>query len=240
MQALDVQTGRSARNSPAPEKTKKSTKIPDPPILTDGKEPKFEDWLLRIKDKLAANEDHYPTAALRLAYVKSRCGGRAPEHLITQSRDEALNKYANAIDVLDHLKIIYQDVNRVILAKGKFQRLYMKTTDKFQDFLSELSYLAQESGLAEPEWKEELYYRINADLQRSVMRESTNRGYGFQEFSEVCTRMANRLEQISLKEQHGKNPISQATSAKTTNRETTVTASKPTPVGRAQNTTPRV
>jgi hypothetical protein len=40
----------------------------------------------------------------------------------------------------------------------------MKTTDKFQDFLSEFSYLAQESGLAEPEWKEELYYCINADL----------------------------------------------------------------------------
>ena len=240
MQALDVQTGRSARNSPAPEKTKKSTKIPDPPILTDGKEPKFEDWLLRIKDKLAANEDHYPTAALRLAYVKSRCGGRAAEHLITRSRDEALNKYTDAIDVLDHLKIIYQDVNRVILAKGKFRRLYMKTTDKFQDFLSEFSYLAQESGLAEPEWKEELYYRINADLQRSVMRESTDGGYGFQEFSEVCTRMANRLEQISLKEQRGKNPISQATSAKTTNRETTNTATKPTLVGRAQNTTPGV
>jgi hypothetical protein len=70
----------------------------------------------------------------------------------------------------------------------------MKTTDKFQDFLSEFSYLAQESGLAEPEWKEELYYRINADLQRSMMRESTNRGYGFQEFSEVCTHMANYLE----------------------------------------------
>jgi hypothetical protein len=56
---------------PVPEKTKKLTKIPDPPILTDGKEPKFEDWLLRIKDKLATNKDHYLTAALRLAYVKS-------------------------------------------------------------------------------------------------------------------------------------------------------------------------
>jgi hypothetical protein len=60
---------------PAPEKTKKLTKIPDPPILTDGKEPKFKDWLLRIKDKLATNKDHYPTAALRLAYVKSQYGG---------------------------------------------------------------------------------------------------------------------------------------------------------------------
>jgi hypothetical protein len=60
---------------PVPKKTKKLTKIPDLPILTDRKEPKFEDWLLRIKDKLAANKDHYPTAALRLAYVKSQYRG---------------------------------------------------------------------------------------------------------------------------------------------------------------------
>jgi hypothetical protein len=76
----------------------------------------------------------------------------------------------------------------------------MKTTDKFQDFLSEFSYLAQESGLAKPKWKEELYYRINVELQCSIIRESTNRGYKFQEFFEVCTHMANCLEQISLKE----------------------------------------
>jgi hypothetical protein len=112
----------------------------------------------------------------------------------------------------------------------------MKTTDKFQDFLSEFSYLAQESGLSELEWKEELYYCINADLQYSVIRESTNKGYGFQEFSEVCTCMANCLKQISLKEQRGKNPTGQITLAKTTNCETTFTAMKPISIGRAQNT----
>jgi hypothetical protein len=236
VQALDAQTGGSARNSPAPGSTKRSTKIPDPPILTDGKDPKFEDWLLRIKDKLAANEDHYPTPALRLAYVKSRCGGRAAEHLITRSREEAVNRYTDSIDILDHLKTIYQDVNRVILAKGKFRRLYMKTADKFQEFLSEFSYLAQESGLSEPEWKEELYHRINADLQRSVMRESTDEGYGFREFSKVCTRMANRLEQISIKEQRGRNQTGQTTLGKSPNRETTHTAAKPSSSGRTQST----
>jgi hypothetical protein len=236
MQALDVQTGRSARNSPAPEKTKKSTKIPDPPILTDGKDPKFEDWLLRIKDKLAANEDHYPTAALRLAYVKSRCGGRAAEHLITQSRDEALNKYTDAIDVLDHLKIIYQDVNRVIQAKIKFRSLYMKPADKFQEFLSEFSYLAQESGLSLPEWKEELYHRINVEMQRAVMKESNDEGCEFQEFAAICNQMANRLEQISIKEQRRKGQIGQATSTKTNTNDASQTAPKPTSTGRAQNT----
>jgi hypothetical protein len=83
MQALDIQTSRSAQNSPTPKKTKKLTKIPNLPILTNGKEPKFEDWLLRIKDKLAANKDHYPTATLRLTYIKSQCREQVAEYLIT-------------------------------------------------------------------------------------------------------------------------------------------------------------
>lgn len=78
---------------------RKSVKIPDPPILTDGKEPTFEDWLLRMEDKLAANADHYPTPALRLAYVKSRCGGRAADHIISRSRSSAMNKYRDSTDI---------------------------------------------------------------------------------------------------------------------------------------------
>jgi hypothetical protein len=33
--------------------------------------PKFKDWLLKIKDKLAINKDHYLIAALCLTYIKS-------------------------------------------------------------------------------------------------------------------------------------------------------------------------
>jgi hypothetical protein len=45
---------------------------------------------------------------------------------------------------------------------------------------------------------------------------------------------------LKVKEQRGKNLNSQATSAKTINCETTFTATKPSPVARAQNTTPGV
>jgi hypothetical protein len=41
--------------------TKQLIKLPDLPILIDGKDPKFEDWLSQIKDKLLVNEDYYPT-----------------------------------------------------------------------------------------------------------------------------------------------------------------------------------
>ncbi|OJJ88200.1 uncharacterized protein ASPGLDRAFT_41722 [Aspergillus glaucus CBS 516.65] len=40
---------------------RKTTKIPDPPTLTDGKEPQFEDWMLLMSQKLAANAAHFDT-----------------------------------------------------------------------------------------------------------------------------------------------------------------------------------
>lgn len=222
--ALVVRTMGATRVSPGPEASKKTSKIPDPPMLTDGKDPKFEDWLLRIQDKLAANADHYPTPAMRLAYVKSRCGGKAAEHLVARSRSNSVNKYNDSMDVLEHLKTIFLDVNRVITAKGKFRRLYMKPCDKFQEFLSEFSYLAQESGLAESEWKEELYHRIHVDMQRLVIRESNDDALDFNEFATECTRTANRLEQITQKEQRGKN---QSSAAKNSNQESTIPNQKP-------------
>jgi hypothetical protein len=81
----------------APEVTKKLTKnltkISDPLILTNRKEPKFKDWLLYVKDKLAANANHYPILAMHLAYVKSCYSGRAVEYLVAYSRLDVVNKY---------------------------------------------------------------------------------------------------------------------------------------------------
>jgi len=62
------------RASPASEGPKKSVKLPDPPILMDGKEPKISEWLLKMKNKLTANSDHYTTEPLKMAYIQTRTG----------------------------------------------------------------------------------------------------------------------------------------------------------------------
>lgn len=93
--------------------TQRSVKLPDPPILTDGKEPKFEDWLSKIKGKLRANEDHYTTEALRIAYIENRTGGDAAKHLAPRLREDSLNYFQNADEMLKYLEAIYLDPNRL-------------------------------------------------------------------------------------------------------------------------------
>ena len=80
---MAMQLTNSGNQEPMPTTTsvRKTTKIPDPPMLTDGKEPQFEDWLLLMTQKLAANADHFDNSQLRMAYVASRCEGKAWKHI---------------------------------------------------------------------------------------------------------------------------------------------------------------
>ncbi|RJE17280.1 hypothetical protein PHISCL_10383, partial [Aspergillus sclerotialis] len=117
----------------------------DPPVLIDGQDPTFELWELRVRDKLDANSDHFPTARQRLAFVKGRCSGEAASHLLHRSRPGAADPYDDAEDVIQHLKMIYDDVNKDQKAMSRFYKLQIKNSDNFQKFLSEFTYLAQEA-----------------------------------------------------------------------------------------------
>ena len=199
---LTIQTtggGRSRSQTPADSlSSKKSSKLPDPPVLTDGKDPKFDSWLLAMEDKLSVNNDHYPTGATQIAYVRSRTGGKAAEHVI--SRSQGQNAYRSAKEIFEHLKTIYQDVNKAQNAKLKLRKLCQGKT-KFQDFLSDFNYLASEAGLADTEWKEELYQKLSTNLQRLLISASNDDTIGFNDFTIECTKVANRLDQISSNEQ---------------------------------------
>ena len=44
-------------------------KVADPPLLTDGTDPTFDNWKLQLRDKLEVNADHFPNARAKMAYV---------------------------------------------------------------------------------------------------------------------------------------------------------------------------
>lgn len=74
----------SRSNSKSPESarttektTQRSMRFPDPPILTDGKDPDIDDWLVQTRGKMEANADHMPTERQRMVYVQGRLAGLA-------------------------------------------------------------------------------------------------------------------------------------------------------------------
>ena len=189
------------RGGDAP-RTSKSSKISDPPELDDGKSPRFEDWLMLMKNKLAANADHYSTPQLRKAYIVGRCTGDALKHVSPRMRDGVQNEYTDAGDIFKHLESVYGDPNRIVNAKRRYHSLLMKPGDKFHSFLSEFLYLANEAGIHEDEWKEDLYNKLTFKLQELVISEANRADGTFKEFSDYCSQTSNRLDVIQNRQRN--------------------------------------
>jgi Zinc knuckle len=196
----DASGAASPLRVPAPV-ARKSTKLPDPPELEDGIDPKFDDWALLMKDKLEANADHYDTPKMRMAYVVGRTKGEARQHLMPRMKKGSPDRYQDAADLFEHLETVYNDPNRTLVAREKLRKLFLRQSDKFHTFLSEFLRLAAETKIPKDEWKEELHRRLTVELQKMTAAKLDEESTPFKDFADHCSRMASRLAIINSRAQ---------------------------------------
>ena len=115
-----------SRTSSSPASSK-SSKVPDPPLLTDGKDPSFISWKKQMIGKLTVNADHFANETARINYIFSRTGRDAQEHLQPKLGDDAVEAFKTAEEMLQHLSGIYEDPFRVENAKRDYRKLYIKS-----------------------------------------------------------------------------------------------------------------
>ena len=120
-----------------PTKQTPSTKLPDPPVFsgTNSHVP-FDDWKLRIQDKLTHNSDHYPSESFKIAYVVTRLGGEASQHVTLKRREIAL---VTSKDLLDQLSNLYETPLPVIYKENRHALHHLKqgTKQSFSEFYAE-------------------------------------------------------------------------------------------------------
>jgi hypothetical protein len=112
----------------------RSTKLPDPPVLTDGKEPTFESWKLQVQGKLHVNSDHFATIYARKTYVFSRTGGDAQKHLLPRVISDSLEPFQDDEEMLEYLTSIYEDPFKKTNARKEYQILKIKPLEPFSTF----------------------------------------------------------------------------------------------------------
>jgi hypothetical protein len=183
----------------------KSAKLDDPLKLSDGRNPRFDDWRILMEQKLRANADRYSTPDLRIAYIGGRCEGKALKTFMNRIRPGCSNPYTDGDDVFEHLKQAFNNPNRVIEANQQFRNLFMKSSDKFHDFLSEFVYLAGEAEISEDDWRDELHYRLIPKLQELTIPAINDPEGTFEQFTSYCSTTANRLEITNVRFQRGRN-----------------------------------
>lgn len=146
----------------------KSAKIPDPPILTDGKDPTFENWKIQVTGKLQVNVDHFATEQAQITYVFSRTGSDAQKHLQPRISPTSVDPFETAEDMIQHLANIYEDPFRIQNARRDYRRLTMKNNETFPDFYTRFLHLAGEGHIPDEDLRPDLYDKITLELQRAI------------------------------------------------------------------------
>jgi hypothetical protein len=147
----------------------KATKLPDPPILTDGKHPTFENWRIQTQDKLRVNTDHFQSMEAKKAYVFNRTGGDAQDHLVPRYKDDSTDPFLTAQSMIDYLATIYEDPYKVQNARLEYKSLSMKSTETFSDFHTRFLHLAGQAKIPSDDLRPDLFDKLTLELQRTVL-----------------------------------------------------------------------
>lgn len=161
---------RTAQTSPSPEPapSKKSTKIPDPEPLSDGKNPIFENWKIQIEGKFVVNHDHFVTEQAKMIYLFGRTTGDAQKALQTRY-GTAKNPFQTSQDMIKHLSDIYLDPYKVENARQDYRRLNMKPAQTFTEFYTRFLQLAGDAEIPQEDWRPDLYDKLTFDIRRAIV-----------------------------------------------------------------------
>ncbi len=120
-----------------------------------------------MNDKLQANVDHFDNENTCIAYVISRLEDDAAEHIFARCRHDASHSYISIDELFEHLKGIYDELNRNRKCRREYNAL--RQTDKpfnvfYFDFMKLFSYL----GYDDRTLMNDLQNKINNRLQNAL------------------------------------------------------------------------
>jgi hypothetical protein len=164
LEALSLRLSQSE-----PPSEKKSKSIPDPPPLTNGKEPTFESWRLQLRGKLRVNADHFPSDEARMAYVYGCTEGDAQKHLNPRYNEESADPFLSDVEMVDHLANIYEDRYKVQNARIEYWALMMKPSEGFAEFHTRFLHLAGEAQIPTPDLRPDLFDKLTIELQQTLL-----------------------------------------------------------------------
>jgi hypothetical protein len=173
----------------------KLLKIPDPPLLSDGKDPSFDTWRLAMDRKMRVSAGSLPNEDYRMVYVASRCTGDAERHLASRMRSDSIDPYTSAEEMFKHLESIFGDPTRRTKAKEEFWACSMKSGQSFHEFLSRFMYLHTEGEcrLDDDNLKHTLWRKLTKSLRMNTDSELLYSKASFHQFAQAVGREADKI-----------------------------------------------
>ncbi len=136
-------------------------------IFTDEDESTWNSWRIKIDDKLQTNVDHFNNENTCIVYVISRLEDDAAEHIFARHRHDASHSYISIDELFEHLKEIYDELNRNRKCRREYNAL--RQADKsfnvfYFNFMKLFSYLEYDDCTL----MNDLQNKINNCLQNAL------------------------------------------------------------------------
>ena len=152
-------------------KANKTTRIPDPDLFTDGKNPTWDDWSNKILDKLQINHDHYPTERSQILYIFNRLGGDAAKMVKNRRQINSPNAYLTVVDVITDLAETYEDIDRRANASREYNAMRHDTTMPFRDFYAKFKLLGRELNQPSADMMDDLMKKLSPRLKTPAVHQ---------------------------------------------------------------------
>ncbi len=136
-------------------------------IFINEDESTWDSWRVKINNKLQTNIDHFDNENICIVYVISRSEDDAAEHIFAWRRHDALHSYISIDELFEHLKEIYNELNRNWKCHRKYNTLRQaeKSFNVFYfNFMKLFSYLEYDDCTL----MNNLQNKINNHLQNTL------------------------------------------------------------------------
>jgi hypothetical protein len=189
IERLVVQERTPIGSSPAPEGTRHTTKLPDPPLFDGGNKDgtTYDNWLIQLKNKLRGNPDAYPTEELQIIYAASRVSGDALALISPRLGADNHHAYTTVAELYEHLDELYGDPNKEKNARHAFKELAMKKGQTFQEFYATFLRCIADGNIDPRDLKDDLYDKLTWKLQESVATYYNDPAITLSQFARYCT-----------------------------------------------------
>ncbi len=145
----------------------KSFKFLNSSVFIDEDESTWDSWRIKMNNKLQTNVDHFNNENICIIYVISRLEDDAVEHIFAWCWHDALHSYTSINELFEHLKEIYDELNRNRKCCREYNTL--RQADKsfnvfYFDFMKLFSYLDYDDCTL----MNDLQNKINNRLQNAL------------------------------------------------------------------------
>ncbi len=145
----------------------KSFKFLNSSVFINEDELTWDSWRVKMNDKLQTNVDHFDNENICIVYMMFRLEDDAAEYIFAWYHHDALHSYISIYKLFEHLKEIYDELNRNWKCHCKYNAL--RQTDKsfnvfYFNFMKLFSYLEYDDCIL----MNDLQNKINNCLQNTL------------------------------------------------------------------------